>query len=310
MSENNEITKRGSWFSTKLYDKFVNKILKPLQKEFLVAVESDNSQDQEKVKMVMSSLADDISTYKAMGEMMSEVTLSESIKHDTSWSGGIPAQDVLDAFSNQKGDFDITHDKKTNSMVMMLPYQSETPLAMTVEQQPMKIQVRSNDVADIITKHTQSDKLALTFATNKLEYFEQGKNNIPFDFDGAVSSIKQELKNTSKWPAAYDDVLKNNSSFYKDMKDGFMLDITYAEVGIDPVGLDLNGDGVINEDEFATFTDPDKDKTFQTYVDSDEFENGFSHWVAKNFEQVHGKGFEMTKTVLDKEQKTSDLNIG
>lgn len=305
---NKEIEKRGSWFKPELFDKFVSKILKPLQKKYLKAVEDDQLQKQEQIKMIIAGLSDDGNNWKSVGDMIPSMNFSESIKHREG------SQDVIDAFTKQDA-FDIEHDKNTNSMVMLFPYQpedsSETPLTktvegeslMTTEQEPLTMRVTSNDIANIIEKNTPANELALTFATSKLEYFEQGKNNIPFDFNGAVSFVKQELKNASRWPAAYDDVLKNNSSFYKDMKEGFMLDISYAEVGINPIGLDLNGDGVINENEFATFTEVDKDKTFKKYIDSDEFPDGYSRWVAKHFEQNHAKGRETNQTILDKEAK-------
>ena len=142
------------------------------------------------------------------------------------------------------------------------------------------------------------------FATNKLEYFKQGQNdpggNVGFDAGAAMAFTKQELEKVSKYAAAYDDVFADNSSFYKDAKTGYLLDIPYIDVGIDPIGLDLNGDGVINENEYATLIESDKDKVFKGILESDEFSDLYANWAAKKFEQVYNKGVKSGETVLDK----------
>ena len=91
---------------------------------------------------------------------------------------------------------------------------------------------------------------------------ELGKQGEDFRSDEVFGSIKSLvnkgnidalLKNdiTGTGTTPLEDISKNHPGF---------ANLSYASLGIDPTGIDLNGDGIINEDERALLSNSDREK--------------------------------------------------
>ena len=317
---NKKMNNRGSWATPKLFEMVRTKIVEPIKDKFLEATKNNDEAAKEKLKRWLNVFSGNIQNWKGALELSNEV--SNGVGYSKSLNHAGKAKHILESVKNQDI-VDVMFDEETQSMVMLIPASSKSntpnsPLSKTSQQFEMgqeieTMAVRADEINNITAKHTKAEGLKLIFATNKLEYFEKGQNDpggvIGFDFPEAVASVKQELDKVSKHAAAYDDVFADNSSFYNDLSSGGMLDITYAEVGINPIGLDLNGDGVINEDEYAIFTKADKDKTFTKVLESEEFPELYGNWAAKKFEEVYNKGVAKTKTILDKEEENEAFDF-
>ena len=115
---------------------------------------------------------------------------------------------------------------------------------------------------------------------------ETGKQGEPFRRDEVFGSVKALidkgdidalLKNdiTGTGTTPLEDISKNHPDF---------ANLSYASLGIDPTGIDLNGDGIINEDEAALLSNSDREKIIKADP------NILTDYITRKISQSHMGG--------------------
>jgi len=135
---------------------------------------------------------------------------------------------------------------------------------------------------------------------------EIGKQGEPFRRDEVFGSVKALidkgdidalLKNdiTGTGTTPLEDISKNHPGF---------ANLSYASLGIDPTGIDLNGDGIINEDERALLSNSDREKIIK--ADS----NILADYVTRKISQSHmgGKNYFDEQNPKKEEEPKKELS--
>ena len=104
--------------------------------------------------------------------------------------------------------------------------------------------------------------------------------------------LKNDITGTGTTPL--EDISKNHPEF---------ANLSYANLGIDPTGIDLNGDGVINENELALLSNSDREKIIKADP------NILADYVTRKVAQSHMGGkkyFDEQNPKEDKPKMSAD----
>ena len=131
-------------------------------------------------------------------------------------------------------------------------------LTLSVDGNPMTI----DEINELGVKAIAPEKEKTAIRKLAMSVREAGKQGEDFRRDEVFGSVKALvdkgdidalLKNdiTGTGTTPLEDISKNHPEF---------ANLSYANLGIDPTGVDLNGDGIINENELALLSSNDREK--------------------------------------------------
>jgi hypothetical protein len=167
-------------------------------------------------------------------------------------------------------------------------------LTLSVDGNPMTI----DEINELGVKAIAPEKEKTTIMKIAKQEEIVGKQGEPFRRDEVFGSIKALvskgdidalLKNdiTGTGTTPLEDISKNHPEF---------ANLSYADLGIDPTGVDLNGDGIINEDEKALLSNNDREKIIKADP------NILADYVTRKVAQFYARG----KAYFDKENPKED----
>ena len=331
--ENNRMNNEGSWASNRVFKLFREKIINPLQKRFLAAIDKNDKVAQDEINRELEILAGQTEKYKDAMTLNNELknggNYSEALKHSFPHDVGIPATYILENIDAQDENMDVKYENGMLSLMIPVPTitdkfskESASALAMTgsplhrEEQEQViteddlpsidKMDINADDLYGIIEQNTKANRLKLWVNQQKLLAFKQGQETNgkggTFDVNAFMSSFEQTLTNEPSGPASYDDIMSDNSSFYKDVIEGPLLDIPYSSLGLSPEEIkvyDVNGNDIIDD---PTLNKDDKHRLFEAMRENvDLWKNTIKDWGAKKIAQMYEKGVSSGQTILDEE---------
>jgi hypothetical protein len=175
-------------------------------------------------------------------------------------------------------------------------------LTLSVDGEPMTI----DEINELGVKAIAPEKERTAITKLAMQARETGKQGEPFRRDEVFGSVKALidkgdidalLKNdiTGTGTTPLEDISKNHPGF---------ANLSYASLGIDPTGIDLNGDGIINEDERALLSNSDREKIIK--ADS----NILADYVTRKISQSHmgGKNYFDEQNPKKEEEPKKELS--
>ena len=176
-------------------------------------------------------------------------------------------------------------------------------LTLSVDGEPMTI----DSINELGVKALAPEKEKAAIMKIAMQARETGKQGEPFRRDEVFGSVKALidkgdidalLKNdiTGTGTTPLEDISKNHPDF---------ANLSYASLGLDPTGIDLNGDGIINEDEAALLSNSDREKIIKADP------NILTDYLTRKISQSHVRGkayFDEQNPKKEKEQPKPKLN--
>ena len=167
-------------------------------------------------------------------------------------------------------------------------------LTLSVDGNPMTI----DEINELGVKAIAPEKEKTAIRKLAMSVREAGKQGEDFRRDEVFGSVKALvdkgdidalLKNdiTGTGTTPLEDISKNHPEF---------ANLSYANLGIDPTGVDLNGDGIINENELALLSSNDREKIIKADP------NILADYVTRKVAQFYARG----KAYFDKENPRED----
>ena len=155
-------------------------------------------------------------------------------------------------------------------------------LTLSVDGEPMTI----DSINELGVEALAPEKEKAAIMKIAMQARETGKQGEPFRRDEVFGSVKALidkgdidalLKNdiTGTGTTPLEDISKNHPDF---------ANLSYASLGIDPTGIDLNGDGIINEDEAALLSNSDREKIIKADP------NILTDYITRKISQSHMGG--------------------
>ena len=174
-------------------------------------------------------------------------------------------------------------------------------LTLSVDGNPMTI----DEINELGVKAIAPEKEKTAIRKLAMSVREAGKQGEDFRRDEVFGSVKALvdkgdidalLKNdiTGTGTTPLEDISKNHPEF---------ANLSYANLGIDPTGVDLNGDGIINENELALLSSNDREKIIKADP------NILADYVTRKVAQSHMGGkkyFDEQNPKEDKPKMSAD----
>ena len=176
-------------------------------------------------------------------------------------------------------------------------------LTLSVDGEPMTI----DSINELGVKALAPEKEKAAIMKIAMQAGEVGKQGQAFRRDEVFGSVKALvdkgnidalLKNdiTGTGTTPLEDISKNHPDF---------VNLSYASLGLDPTGIDLNGDGIINEDEAALLSNSDREKIIKADP------NILTDYLTRKISQSHVRGkayFDEQNPKKEEEQPKPKLN--
>tara|TARA_R110002020_G_scaffold224_3_gene1084 strand:- start:216 stop:1577 length:1362 start_codon:yes stop_codon:yes gene_type:complete len=167
--------------------------------------------------------------------------------------------------------------------------------------------ITADDINNLAVAALAPEKEKTTINNLAMQARELGKQGEDFRSSEVLGSIKSLVSKGNIDALLKNDITGTGTTPLEDISTNHpdFANLSYASLGLDPTGLDLNGDGIINEDEKALLSNSDREKIIKADP------NILTDYLARKIRQSHAGGkvyYDKQNPKKEEEQPKEELS--